>query len=65
MSWTYLQTIPTIATSYFEEKTEVSFRQEQELKYLIFMEKKKSVAVSSFNFQVGTDQAASNDKKFC
>ena len=24
MSWTYLQTIPTIATSYFEEKTEVS-----------------------------------------
>ena len=29
------------------------------------MEKKNSVAVSSFYTRVGTDQAASNDKKFC
>ena len=27
--------------------------------------KKASVAVSSFYTRVGTDQAASNDKKFC
>ena len=69
MSWTYLQTISTqcFPSSYFEEKTEASFQRDWTRVKISNLdgEKRKSVAVSSFNTRVGTDQAASNDKKFC